>query len=79
MLFILIYSLITRAYRECSPRKSSISNKGGGYIKQRRWLELLEEFDMSILYHQVKANVVDNYLSRLSIRRPPMFRKIRGN
>ena len=42
-----------------SPRKSSIS--------QRRWLELLKDYDMSILYHSCKANVVVDYLSMLSM------------
>ncbi|WMV33653.1 hypothetical protein MTR67_027038 [Solanum verrucosum] len=32
-----------------------------------RWLELLKDYDMSILYHPGKANVVDDALSRLSM------------
>ena len=31
---------------------------------QRRWLELLKDYDMSVLYHPRKANVVANALSR---------------
>ncbi|KAH0710411.1 hypothetical protein KY284_011838 [Solanum tuberosum] len=31
----------------------------------RRWLELLKDYDMSILYHPGKANVVSDALSRL--------------
>ena len=27
-------------------------------LRQRRWLELLKDYDMSILYHPNKANVV---------------------
>ena len=33
---------------------------------QRRWLELLKDYVISILYHRDKANVVDKVLSRLS-------------
>ena len=32
---------------------------------QRRWLELLKDYDMSVLYHLSKANVVVDALSRL--------------
>ena len=31
------------------------------------WLELLKDYDMSVLYHPGKANVVDDALSRLSM------------
>ncbi|WMV58839.1 hypothetical protein MTR67_052224, partial [Solanum verrucosum] len=34
---------------------------------QRRWLKLLKDYDMSVLYHPGKANVVTNALSRLSM------------
>ncbi|GKE76664.1 putative reverse transcriptase domain-containing protein [Tanacetum coccineum] len=33
-------------------------------IRQRRWLELLSDYDCEIRYHPVKANVVANALSR---------------
>ena len=33
-------------------------------LRQRRWLDLLKDFNMSILYHQCKDNVVANALSR---------------
>ncbi|KAH0665088.1 hypothetical protein KY285_026294 [Solanum tuberosum] len=36
-------------------------------VKQRMWLELLKDYDMSIFYHSGKANVVDDALSRLSM------------
>ena len=36
-------------------------------LRQRRWLELLKDYDMSILYHPGKANVVADALSRLSM------------
>ncbi|KAH0781605.1 hypothetical protein KY290_001203 [Solanum tuberosum] len=36
-------------------------------LLQRRYLELLKDYDMSNLYHPVKGNVVENSLSRLSI------------
>ena len=34
---------------------------------QRRWLELVKDYDMSILYHPGKSNVVVDALSRLSM------------
>lgn len=37
------------------------------YLRQMRWLKLLNNYDMSILYHPVKANVVVDALSRLSM------------
>ncbi|WMV38063.1 hypothetical protein MTR67_031448 [Solanum verrucosum] len=37
-----------------------------GYGKLR-WLELLKDYDMSILYHPGKANVLADALSRLSM------------
>ncbi|KAH0777836.1 hypothetical protein KY290_009247 [Solanum tuberosum] len=36
-------------------------------LRQRRWLELLKDYDMSVLYHLGKANVVADALSRLSM------------
>ncbi|KAH0633253.1 hypothetical protein KY284_036039 [Solanum tuberosum] len=36
-------------------------------LRQRRWLELLKDYDMSILYHPSKANVVVDALSTLSM------------
>ncbi|WMV37363.1 hypothetical protein MTR67_030748, partial [Solanum verrucosum] len=36
-------------------------------LRQRRWLELLKNYDLSILYHPGKANVVADSLSRLSM------------
>jgi hypothetical protein len=33
-------------------------------LKQRRWLELLRDYDLGINYHPRKANVVDDALSR---------------
>lgn len=32
-------------------------------MRQRRWLELLKDYDCTILYHPEKANVVANALS----------------
>ncbi|KAM3382457.1 hypothetical protein P3S68_008031 [Capsicum galapagoense] len=31
-------------------------------IHQRRWLELLKDYDMSVLYHLDKANIMDDAL-----------------
>ncbi|WMV14528.1 hypothetical protein MTR67_007913 [Solanum verrucosum] len=33
-------------------------------LRQSKWLELLKDYDMSILYHPGKANVVADALSR---------------
>jgi hypothetical protein len=35
-------------------------------LKQRRWLELIKDYDLGINYHPRKANVVANALSRRS-------------
>lgn len=34
-------------------------------LRQKRWLELLKDYNMSILYHPGKANVVVDALSNL--------------
>ena len=36
-------------------------------IRQRRWIELLKDYDMDVLYNTGKANVVVNALSRMTI------------
>ena len=36
-------------------------------MRQKRWLELLKDYDYTILYHPDKANVVANALSRKSM------------
>ncbi|WMV46279.1 hypothetical protein MTR67_039664 [Solanum verrucosum] len=36
-------------------------------LRRRRWLNLLKDYDMSVLYHPNKANVVADSLSRLSM------------
>ena len=33
-------------------------------LRQMRWLELLKDYDITIIYHPGKANVVANALSR---------------
>ena len=35
-------------------------------LKQRRWLELIKDYDMKLQYHPGKANVVADALSRKS-------------
>ena len=37
-------------------------------MRQRRWLELLKDYDLTIHYHPGKANVVADALSRKSIK-----------
>ena len=36
-------------------------------LRQRRWIELLKDYDCQILYHPGKANVVADALSRKSM------------
>ena len=36
-------------------------------LRQRRWLELLKDYDLSIHYHPGKANVIVDALSRFSM------------
>ncbi|WMV58168.1 hypothetical protein MTR67_051553, partial [Solanum verrucosum] len=55
-------------------------------LRQRRWLELLKDYDVTILYHSGKANVVADALRRktpskgslaaLSIERRPLARDV---
>ena len=35
-------------------------------MRQRRWLELIKDYDLEIQYHEGKANVVADALSRKS-------------
>ena len=36
-------------------------------LRQRKWLELVKDYDLSVFYHPRKANVFANALSRTSI------------
>ncbi|MDV3192660.1 MAG: ribonuclease H family protein, partial [Sweet potato little leaf phytoplasma] len=36
-------------------------------LRQQRWLELLKDYDISVLYHPGKANVMADSLSRMSM------------
>ena len=33
-------------------------------LRQRRWMELLKDYDITILYHPEKANVLEDALSK---------------
>ncbi|KAF3679250.1 putative galacturonosyltransferase 13 [Capsicum annuum] len=43
------------------------NNKKDLNLRQRRWLELLKDYDVDILYHLGKANVVADALSRKAV------------
>jgi hypothetical protein len=41
-------------------------------MRQRRWFELIKDYDMNIQYHPGKANVIPDALSRTSVPRTCM-------
>ena len=53
-------------------------------LRQRRWMQLLKDYDCSILYHPGKANVVADALNRksagslahISIERRPIIKEL---
>ena len=48
-------------------------------LRQMRWMELLKDYDITILYHPGKANVVANALSRkahMHVSRRPLAREV---
>ncbi|GJX32315.1 putative reverse transcriptase domain-containing protein [Tanacetum coccineum] len=53
-----------------------ILNKKELNMRQRRWLELLSDYDCEICYHSRKANVVADALSRLERSKPLRVRAL---
>jgi hypothetical protein len=47
-------------------------------LRQRRWLELIKDYDLGINYHPGKANVVDDVLSRKKYCNTTFARKMRS-
>ena len=45
-------------------------------MRQRRWVELLNDYDCALKYHPGKANVVVNALSRKNISKPRWVRAL---
>ena len=53
-------------------------------MRQKKWMELLKDYDCSILYHPGKASIVANALSRksagslahISIERRPIIKEL---
>ena len=39
-------------------------------MRQRRWLDVLKDYDCEILYHPGKANIVADALSRYTVGEP---------
>nr|GFA16437.1 reverse transcriptase domain-containing protein [Tanacetum cinerariifolium] len=50
-------------YCDASHKGLAHPQSKGAYMRQRRWLELLSDYDCDIHYHPRKANVVANALS----------------
>ena len=55
-------------------------------LRQKRWLELLKDYDCTILYHFGKANVIADalsrkfmgYLAHIAIQKRHMVREVRN-
>jgi hypothetical protein len=45
-------------------------------LRQQRWLELIKDYDLGIIYHPGKANVVADTLSRRSHLKMLAMRKL---
>jgi hypothetical protein len=46
-------------------------------LRQRRWLELIKDYDLQIIYHPSKANVVVDALSRKKYRKATFAHRMR--
>nr|GEZ92509.1 putative reverse transcriptase domain-containing protein [Tanacetum cinerariifolium] len=67
--FIEGFLKITKPMTKLTQKKKELN------MRQRRWLELLSDYDCDIPYHPGKANVVVNALCRKE-REPPLRRKM---
>ena len=60
MVCMLMYLLTTKVFNMCLQKKEL-------NLKQKIWLELLKDYDISVIYHPGKANVVAEALSRMTM------------
>ena len=60
-----LYGEVCRIYTDHKSLKYLLTQKELN-LRQRRWLELLKDYDCTIEYHPGKANVIANTLSRKS-------------
>ncbi|XP_070042603.1 uncharacterized protein [Nicotiana tomentosiformis] len=64
---IIVRSRFLRVWRVGACEKHLLKQKDLN-LRQQRWLELLKDYDITILYHLGKANMVADALSRKAVR-----------
>jgi hypothetical protein len=62
--FIPDFSKIAKPMTELLKSLKYIFTQADLYMRQRRWLELIKDYDLEVHYHPGKANVVADALSR---------------